>query len=172
VRSMMRRILIWPAGACLLFCMGTSFANTTTFQTNDKGSGQDLDIGSRTVLGITLGQSNLTDVRRKFGPSAVWSSGDASTAADSVCFVSQDANPAAIGFASNAEMAGPPENIVTDVTIVARKAYPESSCCRSVTISPSAIATTTGLRLGLSLNRIRNLRNSCGPGTSARWSER
>ena len=118
MKNSIRTILISTLGVSLLWWMGGSFGDVTAAQSNVEASRKDVGVGSITLLGITIGHSNLADVRRKFGPNSVQLSGDAATAANMICYTTEGAAPVVIVFASNAEMAGPPENIVTDVSIL------------------------------------------------------
>jgi len=146
------RALIVLVVAGLLTHTSSLFSGGTNLMDRAKespGQEHDLGFGSRTIVGITVGLSNLTNVQNRLGSNPVWSSGDASTAASSVCYITQGSDPAVIAFASNAEMAGPPENIVTDVSILPRDTYPSASHCWNIAISANAIATNSGLKLGL-----------------------
>ena len=139
--------------ALLLSCLAAA-AQTDTVKSPTVGQP---DVGSRTILGITLGQANLAQVQAKFGPAKLWRDGDASTAEMKVCYLSAEPDAVAIVFASNAEMAGPPENQVTDIRIVELAAYKDRSNCRNLTIPGNEVTTTNGLGLGLTRQRVRSI---------------
>jgi hypothetical protein len=130
----------------------------------------DLSIDSRTILGITLRRSNLAEVQARLGRAKLWSDGDASTAESKVCYVTQEPNAVVLVFASNAEMAGPPENRVTDIRITKDVAYAERTKCLPLAISAEKVSTDSGLRLGLSQQGVRNILGPPRSATPSRWS--
>jgi len=119
--------------------------------------GSDLPIDSRTVLGIVLGHSNLAGVEDKLGPAKIWGQGDAGTAEQAICYVTAEPRSVAIIFASNAEMAGTPNNEVTDISIVRSEAYPLRSKCGKLAIPAKDVQTLSGLRLGITRSRISQI---------------
>ena len=127
----------------------------------------DLPADSRTVLGVILGQSSLATVQEKLGPANMWAQGDASTAEEVVCYVTDEPHSIVIAFASNSEMAGPPDNEVTDITIVGSAAYPQRSKCR--TISLKNLGTPSGLGLGITREKVRAILGAPLHSTSAKW---
>ena len=151
--AMVRSFKSLLALALLLSCLAAA-AQTDTVKSPTVGQP---DVGSRTILGITLGRANLAQVQAKFGPAKLWRDGDASTAEMKVCYLSAEPDAVAIVFASNAEMAGPPENQVTDIRIVELAAYKDRSNCRNLTIPGNEVTTTNGLGLGLTRQRVRSI---------------
>ena len=123
-----------------------------------------------TVLGITLGRATLAQVRAKLGPARLWRDGDASTAEMKVCYVSRGPDAVAIVFASNTEMAGPPESEVTDVKVVELGAYKDRSNCRDLTISGDKVRTTSGLGLGLTAQRVRGILGAPTTTANSAWN--
>jgi hypothetical protein len=115
---------------------------------NASGFPRDLAPDSTTILGITLGRSNLANVRAKFGPAKLRSDGDASTAERRLCYLTREPNPLAIIFASNAEMA--PSQEVTDIRILKGNDYTDRSQCLRLVIGADQIRTTSGLEIGIS----------------------
>jgi hypothetical protein len=151
----------------LLFCVTTAEFTKSRAATRP-------DVDSRTILGITLGHATLAEVTAKLGAATLWGDGDASTAEMKVCYVTQEPNPVVIMFASNAEMAGPPENQVTDIRIVKVAAYKQRSNCRSLTIHGDEVSAASGLTLGLTTQRVRNIlgppRSISGSSWDYSWS--
>lgn len=121
-----------------------------------------------TVLGITLGHANLDTVQKRLGQAKVWGDGDAGLAETKACYVSRGADPVVLVFASNAEMAGPPENDVTDVRIVRSAAYRDRSKCGRLALSAKEVRADDGLKLGLDQEIVRKI---LGPPTGTAGSE-
>lgn len=129
----------------------------------------DLGIDSRTILGVTLGRSNLAEVQATLGRTTLWSDGDASTAEGKVCYVTQEPNAVVVIFASNSEMAGPPENQVTDIRIFKSSAYVHRAKCLPLPISAERVRTKSGLGIGLSHRDIRRILGPPRSATPTRW---
>lgn len=166
----------WRAsvGEIILFivpCLWLALAagSSAAPQAEAKHRGSDLPVGSRTLVGIILGSSNLAGVREKLGAAKTWSEGDASTAEQVICYVTAEPHAVAIIFASNSEMAGPPNNEVTDITIMRSEAYSQRSKCGKLTIPANDIQTSSGLRLGVSQSGIRRILGPPFPRTAAAW---
>ena len=123
---------------------------------------------SMTVLGITLGHTDLASVQETLGRAKIWGDGDASSAETKVCYVTRGADPVVLVFASNAEMAGPPENEVTDVRIVRSAAYRDRSKCGNLAVSANEVRADNGLKLGLDQEIVRKI---LGPSTRTAGSE-
>jgi hypothetical protein len=100
----------------------------------------------------------------------MWSEGDASTAQQVICYIAAEPRAVAIIFASNSEMAGPPNNEVTDITIMRSEAYSQRTKCGKLTIPAIEIQTSSGLRLGVSQSRIREILGPPFHGTAATWN--
>jgi hypothetical protein len=126
-------------------------------------------VDSRTILGLTLGRATLAQVRAKLGPATIWSDGDASTAETKVCYVTEEPHAIAIVFASNAEMAGPPDNEVTDIRIVKQAGFKDRSKCRSLMIFGDEASTASGLKLGLARQRVRDILGLPGSVAGSKW---
>jgi len=141
----------------LWFCIVVPLQTGAGTPNGDGNRQGDLSAASRTVLGITLGRSNLAKVQEKLGRAKLWSSGDASTSEHKVCYVTRGARQVVLVFASNSEMAGPPENDVTNIRIVKGAAYPDRSKCGSLTISGNEVSTNSGLKLGLTQAGVRRI---------------
>jgi hypothetical protein len=118
---------------------------------------RDLRIDHRTILGIPLGEANLAEVQRQLGEAKLWSDGDAATMEGKVCYVTQGPNPLVLVFASNFEMAGPPEFKLTDVRILGSSAYEEKAKCQSLSVTRDKVGTTSGLKIGISRARVRKI---------------
>lgn len=112
---------------------------------------------SMSLLGISLGHANLASVQEKLGRAKVWGDGDAGSAETKVCYTTRGADPVVLEFASNAEMAGPPENNVTTIRILRGATYQERSKCPSLTISASELRADNGLQLGLDQATVRKI---------------
>ncbi len=170
------RNLACPTLATVILAVFSSYATASiaseTTVSNRENRLADVGIASRTVLGITLGRSTLNEVQEKLGPAKLWSSGDAATAEQKVCYVTKSRRPVVVVFASNSEMAGPPENQVTDIRILRSEAYAERSKC--VAISAENIRTPNGLELGINGETVRKILGIPSRGTPAKpiyfWS--
>jgi len=130
---------------------------------------KDLSIEHRTILGITLGQANLVGVQRQLGEAKLWVDGDAATLEEKICYVTQGPDSLIVVFASNAEMAGTPENKLTDVRILNTSAYTDRANCRSLSVAKDLVGTTSGLKMGI---RRENVRRILGPPTevdNSKW---
>ena len=110
-----------------------------------------------TLLGISLGRANLASVRKKLGPAKIWSSGDAAAAEHKVCYTTHGPRQIVTVFASNSEMAGPPENTVTEIRVVQGAKYPSLSKCWPTSASTGDVRTQSGLSLGLSEQDVRKI---------------
>ncbi len=163
-------------GADALVVFALLWNGSSGAQKGDIGAGRqetvkgDLGIDSRTILGITVGRSNLAEVQATLGLAKLWSDGDASTAESKVCYVTQEPNAVVLVFASNAEMAGSPENQVTDIRISPRKAYADRSKCLPLAIPGEKVSTRSGLRIGLSHRDIRRILGPPRSATRSMWS--
>jgi hypothetical protein len=129
----------------------------------------DLAPDSTTILGITLGQSNLATVRAKFGQAELWRDGDASTAESKVCYVAQKPNSLAIIFASNAEMA-PGQDVVTDIRILKLDDYKDASKCLTLALGADQIRTASGLKIGISRENVRAILGPSSRESQNQWS--
>jgi hypothetical protein len=131
---------------------------------------RDLAIEHRTILGITLGQANLSAVQRHLGKAKLWSDGDAATLEGKVCYVTQGPDSLVIIFAKNAEMAGPPEHELTDIRILSSAAYKDRANCQSLPVERDKVVTPSGLKIGISREKVRD---TLGPPTKtdgSQWS--
>jgi hypothetical protein len=149
------REMIFLLVPCLWLAVAAG--SSAAFQGKTAPRGCDLPIDSRTVLGIVLGHSDLTGVGDKLGPAKIWSQGHASNPWRAICYVTAEPRSVAIIFASDAEMAGSPNNDVTDIIILRSEAYPLRSKCRSLPIPADDVQTPSGLRLGISWFRIKQI---------------
>lgn len=157
------------SGVLVLFCWLVLAAGSRSLANATAAKG-DLQVSSRIVMGITLGRSNLAAVEKRLGPAKAWSEGDASTAEHLLCYVTTGPNPMAIVFASNSEMAGPPENQVTDIRIMSSDAYPERSRCGTLAVSGNDIGTPSGLKAGISRDRVREILGTPSRRTPTSWT--
>lgn len=156
---------------CILLSIGSStLRNDAAEATRQDAVAHDLDFNSRTVLGITLGRSNLSEVQAKLGQTRLWSDGDAATAEGKVCYVTKGPNATALVFASNTEMAGPPENQVTDIRILRATTYPDRAKCLPLRISSQKVSTRSGLRLGLRREEVRLILGPPRTSAASEWS--
>lgn len=145
------------------YLSGLSVANRTIAKSNATASKGDLPIDSRTILGVTLGRSTLATVQQKLGSAKMWREGDASTAEEAICYVTSEPHATVIVFASNSEMAGPPENQVTDIRMMGSESYPQRAKCAG--ISAENIRTPSGLGLGISRKTVRTILGAPSHGT-------
>ena len=129
---------------------------------------KDLSIEHRTVLGITLGKANLAGVQRQLGEAILWGDGDAATLEEKICYVTHGPDSLIVVFASNAEMAGPPENKLTDIRILKESAYPDRANCRSLSVAKDLVGTSSGLKIGI---RREDARRILGPPTTVENSK-
>jgi len=113
----------------------------------------DLPAASRIILGVTLGRTNLAEVQARLGRSIAWSEGDASAAEEVICYATPEPHPTVIVFGSNSEMAGPPDNEVTDIRVVKGQAYAQRTRCAP--LPQRNIGTPSGLALGISREVVR-----------------
>jgi hypothetical protein len=127
---------------------------------------KDLAPDSTTILGITLGRSNLTNVQAKFGAAKIWGDGDASSAEGKVCYETQQPNSLALIFASNLEMA--PGGEVTAIRILKRDDYKDHSRCLPLALRADDISTASGIRIGVSRENVRAI---LGPPTENRQTQ-
>jgi hypothetical protein len=130
------------------------------------GPPKDLAPDSTTILGITLGQSNLSNVQAKFGAAKMWGDGDASSAEGKVCYVTQQPDPLAVIFASNSEMA--PGGEVTAIRVLKRDDYKDRSRCLPLALRADDISTASGIRIGVNREKVRAI---LGPPTENRQTQ-
>ncbi|MGA2426206.1 MAG: hypothetical protein ABSG07_19550 [Terriglobales bacterium] len=162
-------------GAEALVVLALLWNGSSGAQVGDTGAGRremvrgDLGIDSRTILGVTLGRSNLAEVQATLGRARLWSDGDASTAEGKVCYVTQEPDAEVVIFASNLEMAGPPENQVTDIRISKSSAYVQRAKCLPLPISAEKVHTKSGLGIGLSHRDIRRILATPQSATPKGW---
>lgn len=162
---MTRRIILFG----LLCFVGVPLLGTTAIaEDGERGSGHG--IASMTVLGLVLGQADLGSVQKKLGEAKMWSDGDASTSESKVCYATQNSAPIVVVFASNTEMAGPPENTVTDIRIFPASGYQERSNCRSIHLSGKEVSTKSGLRLGINKGSTRKILGAAARVEGSAWS--
>jgi hypothetical protein len=159
----------WRAiGAIVLLFTMIPALRTASAQTADTRSA-DLPSSSRTILGITLGESNLDNVQAKLGRARVWGDGDAGTAETKVCYLRNGTDSIALIFASNAEMAGSSQQ-VTDIRIVKRPAYKDSANCQRFDIAEEQVHTISGLRLGIDGGEIRRILGQPSESKNGQWN--
>jgi hypothetical protein len=131
---------------------------------------EDLSIEHRTILGITLGQANIAGVQEQLGEATVWGDGDAATLEEKVCYVAKGPDSLVIIFASNVEMAGPPENKLTDVRILRSTAYVDRAKCRSLSVGGNMVGTLSGLKIGISREYVRRILGPPAEVDKSKWS--
>ena len=129
---------------------------------------RDLAPDSTTILGITLGRSNLTEAREKFGSAKVWRDGDASSAETKVCYVGQEPNPLVMIFGSNDEMA--PGAEVTSIRILKRDDYKDRSRCLPIAMRAEKISSASGIRVGVSRENVRAILGAPNESGQTQWS--
>jgi len=145
---------------CLILVLTTSSVTAT------KHPPKDLDVPSRSILGITLGQSNLAMVQAKLGPAKLWGDGDGGNAESKVCYVTRDPNALVIIYAANSEMS--PDHVVTNIRILQRDSYKDRSNCLPLTVAGPEAGTPNNLKIGNSRKEVRAI---LGPPTRIVRSE-
>ena len=143
--------------AGLLFCAVANPRVSFSAGHTAKTPRSDLGVNSRTLMGVTLGESNLAQVQAKMGRTKLWTDGDASRAESKVCYITREPDAIVIVFASNAEMAGPPENSLTDIRVMKSAAYRQRLNCLLLSISGNDVATKNGLKIGLSREQLKRM---------------
>jgi hypothetical protein len=160
--------------AGLLFCAVANARVGASAGHAGKAPRSDLGIDSRTMMGVTLGESNLAEVQEKIGRTKLWTDGDASRAESKVCYITREPDAIVVVFASNVEMAGPPENSLTDIRVVRSAAYRQRSNCLLLAISGNDVATKNGLKIGLSRQQVKKILGApegmAGPKWKYSWS--
>ena len=168
------RNFAYPMLGALILAMFSSYGiapNAAEVPVTNRGDRLTyLSVPSRTVLGITLGRSTLKEVQEKLGSAKLWSSGDAATAEQKVCYVTVSHRPVVVVFASSSEMAGPPQNRVTDIRIVGRGMYPDIANCLKLPISSNEVRTKSGLGLGISRQVVRSIIGMPTRVSKSEWS--
>jgi hypothetical protein len=134
-------------GCILILVLSTSSVTAT------KRPPKDLDVPSRTILGITLGQSNLALVQEKLGAANLWGDGDGGNAESKVCYLTREPNSLVIIYAANSEMS--PDHIVTNIRILKKDAYKDRSNCLPLTIGGDEVSTPNHLKIGSSREKVR-----------------
>ena len=156
---------------CALLLIGSSAPrNDAAGATRQDTVAHDLDVNSRTVLGIILGRSNLAEAQARLGRTRLWSDGDAATAEAKVCYVTQGPDAIVLVYASNLEMAGPPENQITDIRVLRATAYPGRAKCLPLRIAREKVSTRSGLRLGLKRQEVRQILGPPHRSAALAWS--
>ena len=135
--------------SCLILALATGSVTATKYPP------RDLDAPSRTILGITLGQSDLAMVQAKLGPAKLWGGGDGGDAESKVCYATRDPNSLVIIYAANSEMS--PDHVVTNIRILQRDAYKDRSNCLPLPIGGNEVGTPSNLKIGLSREKVRAL---------------
>jgi hypothetical protein len=155
-------LLLWS------FCARATYAATDASRKTRTGLAHP-NSSDLTLLGIALGRANLASVRKTLGPAKVWSSGDAAASEGKVCYFTQEPQQVIIVFASNTEMAGPPENNVTEIQVIRSKQYANLSKCRPITATSAEVSTQSGLKLGLSEQDVRRILGTPARATDVKW---
>jgi hypothetical protein len=109
-------------------------------------------------------------VQARLGRAELWSDGDSSTLESKVCYVSEEPSAPVLVFASNVEMAGLPEDQVTDIRISKKTAYADRAKCLPLAIPAEKVSTRSGLRVGLSHQEIRRILGPVRSATPSTWS--
>jgi hypothetical protein len=128
----------------------------------------ELTVEDITILGLTIGRASLKDVEAKLGPAPhAQARGDA-TASHTICYISLT-DGAVLEFGAG------PMGSFTDVTefeIWSREAkFPNASACSPSSLINRGLSTTSGIRLGLTLDQLNKIvgRNPKTQGAVARY---
>ncbi len=120
---------------------------------------QVVDRPSLTIFGITPGASTFADVLQIFGKSSRWHTGDASTSESKMCYrLGSGSSEVFVVFASNSEMAGAPNYIVTGIRLYSSDgSFQENERCKSAEWKKGKFLTSSGLQLGISLSEVNQI---------------
>jgi hypothetical protein len=148
--------------SCLVLALATSSV------TAPKRPPNDLNAPSRTILGITLGQSNLAMVRAKLGAANLGGDGDGGNAESKVCYLTREPNSLVIIYAANSEMS--PDQIVTNIRILKQDAYKDRSNCLPLTIDGNGVSTPSHLKIGSTREKVRAILGAPTRTVRSEWS--
>ncbi len=118
-----------------------------------------LDRRALTILGITPGESTFEDVARLYGAAGQWHTGDAHSSETKICFRfgSGDAGTWVV-FASNSEMAGAPQYLVTDIRLYSSaEFFTDTQRCKPVLKGRYSFSTKSGVGLGVSAAKMEKI---------------
>jgi hypothetical protein len=118
-----------------------------------------LDRHSLQMLGITPGESTFADVIRLYGGTKQWHSGDAAASETKMCFhFRTGGRDTFVVVASNSEMAGAPNYLVTDIRLYSEaEPFPDSARCAAVSSAPGSFSTKGGVGLGIPVAELERI---------------
>jgi len=135
----------------LLFSLTAATANGS----ND----QDIDLESLRILDVAVGGTQtLQDVITRFGKTKIWHTGDAAESETKICYrIRTKDEESVVVFASNGEMASPAGQINAIRIIGPTADFSEPENCASLPIAINTLATSAGIRLGMTQEEVQSL---------------